>query len=73
MSVFVLLTLIIKDLSHSSLFIFFFQMFDSQIGAGGHPNMGMASGNINTPRILELDINRMMIGQNTIRYVVQWI
>ena len=26
-----------------------------------------AQGNMNTPRILELDINRMMIGQNTIR------
>ena len=26
--------------------------------------------NLNTPRILELDINRMMIGQNTIRYVI---
>ncbi|KAL4216430.1 hypothetical protein ACF0H5_024155 [Mactra antiquata] len=36
-------------------------MADSQIGMYS-PTMG----NVNTPRILELDINRMMIGQNTI-------
>ncbi|WAR30176.1 hypothetical protein MAR_003744 [Mya arenaria] len=37
------------------------QMSDSQTGGGG-----FMMGNVNTPRILELDINRMMIGQNTI-------
>lgn len=37
-------------------------MSDSQIGISSGPLMG----NLNTPRILELDINRMMIGQNTI-------
>ncbi|XP_052786890.1 myosin-11-like isoform X3 [Mya arenaria] len=36
-------------------------MSDSQTGGGG-----FMMGNVNTPRILELDINRMMIGQNTI-------
>lgn len=36
-------------------------MADSQIGMN-NPMFG----NVNTPRILELDINRMMIGQNTI-------
>ena len=40
------------------------QMADSQQGIN-NPHLG----NVNTPRILELDINRMMIGQNTIRSV----
>ena len=42
---------------------FFSQMSDSQPKVD--PALMMAS--LNTPRILELDINRMMIGQNTIR------
>ncbi|XP_053387320.1 uncharacterized protein LOC123542904 [Mercenaria mercenaria] len=37
------------------------KMADSQLGIN-NPHLG----NVNTPRILELDINRMMIGQNTI-------
>ena len=40
-------------------------MSDSQPRMDINPNSGTIS---NTPRILELDINRMMIGQNTIRY-----